>query len=259
MKDAPAFDFYPERWLAGVAEMSNLDQLAYLRLLCHSWLREGLPESADVLSRLAGLQVSSDVLAKFPVGADGKRRNARLEEIRAEQRARIASRRLGAMKTNSKRWNAGVASESLVGRSAIVERVASESLSDRSATFERGVSESPPPTTHPKERENMARHAEAIANAYPRRDSPHEVLQLISDDLVAGQEPGAMLQAVQRIAKTIHQAPGGASNKFVPKALNFFTNRDWRSPESFDQRWANKVDSKKAKPVILTSKPNNGW
>jgi hypothetical protein len=85
------------------------------------------------------------------------------------------------------------------------------------------------------------------------------VLQLITDDLVAGQDPGAMLQAVQRIAKTIHQAPDGSSNKFVPKALNFFNNRDWRSPESFDQRWASKVDSKKAKPVILTSEPNNGW
>jgi len=259
MKDAPAFDFYPERWLAGVAEMSNLDQIAYLRLLCHSWLRDGLPESVDVLLRLAGVAVSPDVLAKFPLGNDGKRRNARLEEIRAEQRARIASRRLGAMKTNSKRWNAGVASESLVGRSATVERVASESLSDRSATFERVVNESPPPTTHPKERENTTRHAEAIANAYPRQDSPFDVLDLICQDLAAGQDPETMLQAVQRIAKTIHQAPGGNSNKYVPKALNFFANRDWRSPESFDQRWTSKSETNRRQPVILTSKPNNGW
>ncbi len=68
-----------------------------------------------------------------------------------------------------------------------------------------------------------------------------------------------MLQAVQHIARKINQAPGGASNKFVPKALTFFTNRDWRSPESFDQRWASKVEINRSQPVILTSKPNNGW
>lgn len=155
MKDAPAFDFYPERWLAGVAEMNNLDQLAYLRLLCHSWLRDGLPESMVVLSRLAGLAVSPEVLGKFPLGNDGKRRNARLEEIRAEQRARIASRRHGAMKTNMKRWNGRVTNESLSDRSATVERVANESLSDRSATIERVANESPPPTTHPNQQQQQ--------------------------------------------------------------------------------------------------------
>jgi hypothetical protein len=176
MKDAPAFDFYPERWLAGVAEMDNLDQLAYLRLLCHLWLRDGLPESVDVLSRLAGIQVSPDVLVKFPLCNDGKRRNARLEEIRAEQRARIATRRQGAMKTNMKRWNGRVANESLGDRSATVERVANESLgdrsatvervaneslSDRSATIERVANESPPPTTHPKQQQQQQQPAGA--------------------------------------------------------------------------------------------------
>ena len=35
IKDAPDFDFYPERWLVGVEARSDTEQLAYLRLLCH--------------------------------------------------------------------------------------------------------------------------------------------------------------------------------------------------------------------------------
>jgi hypothetical protein len=239
--------------------MSNLDQLVYLRLLCHSWLRDGLPESVDVLSRLAGIQVSPDVLVKFPLCNDGKRRNARLEEIRAEQRARIASRRHGAMKTNMKRWNGRVANESLSDRSATVERVANESLSDRSATIERVANESPPPTTHPKERENTVRQAEAIANAYPRKDAPIEVLDIIAADLDAGEDPETMQKAVQCVAEMIQNAPGGSSNKFVPKALNFFQGRQWRSPEAFDQRWTPKAETNGHKRVTLTTNPNNGW
>lgn len=133
-KDAPAFDFFPERWLAGVAEFSDAEQLSYLRLLCHQWINQGLPEEKSKLKRLAGKGVSDALLEKFPIQADGKRRNGRLEEIREDQRARIASRRYGAAKTNQKRWGKSVAERSL-----------SESLSTR----ERVAIESPPPTTHP--------------------------------------------------------------------------------------------------------------
>lgn len=149
MRDAPAFDFYPERWLAGVAELSDADQLVLLRLLCHSWLRDGLPDDVQALSRLAGRKVSPSILVKFPLCEGGHRRNPRLETIRQEQRARIASRRIGASKTNKKRWGNCTADEPLSDRSATVERIVNESLSDRSATVERVANESPPPTTHP--------------------------------------------------------------------------------------------------------------
>lgn len=149
IKDAPAFDFYPERWLAGVAEFSDQDQLVYLRLLCHAWLRDGLPADDDALKRLAGRKVSPVVLAKFPIGEDGVRRNGMQERIRDEQRKRIAKRREGANKTNSKRWG---------------KDVASESLSDHSATPERVDIESPPPTTHhpPHDKDLSARGVPTI-------------------------------------------------------------------------------------------------
>lgn len=263
MKDAPAFDFYPERWLAGVAALTDPEQAVYLRLLCHAWLNDGLPQDLKVINRMAGAKVSPSVLAKFPVGDDGFRRNAKLEEIRASQRNRIATAKAKSAKMHSARYGEKVGTSP---PQAASKQTLSSSQAGFRANFKQCSSSaqavlegSPPTTPHPKQRENTARHAEVIANAYPRRDSPLDVLELISHDLDAGQDPTAMLEVVQRIAKKIHQAPGGASNKFVPKALSFFTNRDWRSPESFDQRWTSKVDSKKAKPVILTSKPNNGW
>ena len=140
-KDAPAFDFFPERWLAGVATFSDAEQISFLRLLCHQWLKsdDGLPDDGTILKRLAGKGVTSSVLAKFPVSSDGARRNARLEDIRIQQRQRIAKRREGAAKTNEKRWAKPVA-ERPAERPA--EGVDSDVVSDV-------ADESPPPTPHP--------------------------------------------------------------------------------------------------------------
>jgi predicted DNA-binding ribbon-helix-helix protein len=139
-KDAPAFDFFPERWLAGVATFSDAEQISFLRLLCHQWLKsdDGLPDDGTILKRLAGKGVTSSVLAKFPVSPDGARRNARLEDIRIQQRQRIAKRREGAMKTNEKRWAKPVAERP-------AERVDGDVDSDIKATST-ASRHHPPPT-----------------------------------------------------------------------------------------------------------------
>lgn len=105
-RDAPAFDFYPERWLVGTAAMTDAEQISYLRLLCHQWMSgdEGLPTDAPTLKRLAGKGCSTTVLAKFPVGSDGKRRNQRLEIIRSDQRERIAKKSEQRRAAVNKRW-----------------------------------------------------------------------------------------------------------------------------------------------------------
>lgn len=108
VRDAPAFDFYPERWLVGVAGMSDPEQLAYLRLLCHQWLLgdTGLPPDLPALRRLGGSKgITPAVLAKLPLGADGKRRNTRLEIIRTEQRERIAKKSEQRRVAARKRWH----------------------------------------------------------------------------------------------------------------------------------------------------------
>jgi uncharacterized protein YdaU (DUF1376 family) len=148
-KDAPAFDFYPERWTHGTRHMTKAERCDYIDLLCHQWTNDGLPADLDLIARMIGYkkgaQIPALVLEKFPLSEDGKRRNCRLEQERDKQRERIARKSLGAAKTNAKRWG---------------ERVANESLSDRLATPERVASESPPPTTHRtpiQERESNAR------------------------------------------------------------------------------------------------------
>lgn len=78
------FLFYPEHWLVGVAGMTDLEQITFLRLLCHQWINNGLPKSASALGCLAGNRgMTQAVLAKVPIDPkDGKRRNAMLEEQR---------------------------------------------------------------------------------------------------------------------------------------------------------------------------------
>lgn len=106
-KDAPAFDFYPERWIAGVAMLSDAEQLAFLRLLCQQWLAgdEGLPADPVALKRAAGKGVTPVLLEKFPLCEDGRRRNAKLERIRAEQRERITKKSEQRRAAAMRRWH----------------------------------------------------------------------------------------------------------------------------------------------------------
>lgn len=164
--NAPAFDFYPERWLAGVVELSDAEQIRYLRLLCHQWIREGLPADVATLKRLAGGPVSAVLLEKFPLCEDGHRRNRRLELVRQDQRDRLDAKRLGAAMTNAKRHGIDALSEderallARFGRLAdgqlvngrrtaggVASDIASESMSDTGSDI---ASSSPPPTPHPR-------------------------------------------------------------------------------------------------------------
>lgn len=161
-RDAPAFDFYCERWTHGTRHLTKVERCDYLDLLLYQWTSDGLPADVDMLARLVGYrkgsQISPLVLEKFPVAADGKRRNARLEEERTKQRDRIRRKRQGAAKTNVKRWgNAGGdahapattrARSTRPTRQSLPAESLSESISSRLATDERVDIESPPPTTH---------------------------------------------------------------------------------------------------------------
>jgi len=104
-KSAPWFDFYPERFIAGTAIMELHERGAYITLLCHQWLAGSLPNDLRALSRLAGGDVPEAVLDKFPVCGDGKRRNAKLENVRTEQIERMQRNRGRAQKAASARWS----------------------------------------------------------------------------------------------------------------------------------------------------------
>jgi hypothetical protein len=285
--NAPAFDFYPERWLAGVVELSDAEQIRYLRLLCHQWIREGLPADVATLKRLAGGPVSAVLLEKFPVCEDGRRRNRRLELVRQDQRDRLDAKRLGAAMTNAKRYGVDALSEderALLARfgrladgqlvngrrhaAGVASDIASDTLSDTGSDI---ASSSPPPTPHPStEREStagapaQAHAARDIAGLYPRQDAPAAVLEAILDDLASGEDPEAIRRQVAECAEHIRKAPGGSSNRYVPTARAFFTDRQWRSPEAFAARWspaAEAAGNRQAKPIrpadVSDVKPSN--
>lgn len=105
MKDAPAFDFYAQRWLAGTMDMTAEERGAYINLLCRQWEDDGLADDPKRLAAVARCRPATlaAVLERFPVSNDGKRRNSRLEITRQEQRARIAKSREKIEKMNAAR------------------------------------------------------------------------------------------------------------------------------------------------------------
>lgn len=131
-KQAPAFDFYPERWTHGTRGMSKVERCDYLDLLCHQWTEDGIVDDLETICRILGYkkpsQIPRAVIVKFPVAEDGKRRNKRLETERRKQKERFQKKSLGASKTNAKRWG-------------------KESLSDQLAIPNGVANASPPPTS----------------------------------------------------------------------------------------------------------------
>jgi uncharacterized protein YdaU (DUF1376 family) len=164
-KDAPAFDFYPERWLAATADLTDREYRQYMTLLCHAWLRDGLPKNERILKRICGKKVSPKVLEKFAESGDGKLRNSFQESIRKTQRTRIESSREKIRKMNLAR----------------LQGAQKEPLQDAST---RGPSSAPSPlTTHPIERERE--HArEAPCTIEQAREAAKAVMidPLIAED-----------------------------------------------------------------------------
>jgi uncharacterized protein YdaU (DUF1376 family) len=83
----PAFQFYADDFLAGTADMTAEEVGVFVRLLCHSWSKDGLVDDDHRLMLLAGqCQASSLAHAKtkFRI-TDGKLRNVRQEQERQKQ------------------------------------------------------------------------------------------------------------------------------------------------------------------------------
>ena len=106
-RKAPAFQFYADDFLAGTSDMSAEEVGGYIRLLCHQWTKGGIPNDEDRAGRMAGLMGSPSVgyvLAKFSLCEDGMLRNARLEQVRAEQAAFRAKQSTAGRSGAEKRW-----------------------------------------------------------------------------------------------------------------------------------------------------------
>jgi uncharacterized protein YdaU (DUF1376 family) len=86
MNQPPAFQFYADDFIAGVADMTQCEVGAYIMLLAHGWNTRGLDSSdPDRLKLLAKGDVSKHVLGKFKL-KNGRLLNNRQEKERKKQR-----------------------------------------------------------------------------------------------------------------------------------------------------------------------------
>lgn len=82
----PAFQFYSDDFYAAVRGTLSLAETgAYILLPCYQWTHGEIPREKARLRRVVGGAVNDTVLAKFPVGPDGRRRNLGLESVREKQ------------------------------------------------------------------------------------------------------------------------------------------------------------------------------
>ena len=97
---APAFQFYADDFIGGTVMLTAEDVGAYMRLLCFQWGHGSLPERKALVDRIAGCEVSNEVMSKFPCG-----KNARMEIERQKQEAFRANRSESGKAGADKRWH----------------------------------------------------------------------------------------------------------------------------------------------------------
>jgi uncharacterized protein YdaU (DUF1376 family) len=112
MKSPPAFQFYPDDFLAGTFDMTDAEVGMYIRLLCVQWAKGGISSNPEDIARFSrGLTtVQPDinrVLTKFQPGDDGLLRNQRLEDERAKQNAFRERQRAAGEASAKARFNRG--------------------------------------------------------------------------------------------------------------------------------------------------------
>jgi hypothetical protein len=107
--------WYPGRFLSSTRGWSVTARGVYRELLDAQWELGGLPATPAELQRLIGATTAEwkcwrgFVEAKFPIShADGLRRNQTLEQHRSRSDDIRKRNRVGADKTNAKRWGTKV-------------------------------------------------------------------------------------------------------------------------------------------------------
>jgi uncharacterized protein YdaU (DUF1376 family) len=118
-EERPAFLLYVKDWLASTRGLTPAQKGAYIDLLCHAWLADGLPVDEEELRRIAAVENSewSGIWAKLKHkwhGARGRLFNRRLEQVRKEtlaftDTARMLGKRGGVASAAARRLKYGSA------------------------------------------------------------------------------------------------------------------------------------------------------
>jgi uncharacterized protein YdaU (DUF1376 family) len=131
----PFLPWFPARFLSSTRGWSVTAKGLYRELIDAQWEIGGLPANAAELQRLIGAtnvewkHWPTLVEPKFPIDADGLRRNQATERHRAKSLGIRERNRAGAEKTNKTRWGSalrlvpnGVSDRSVSDQTAISER-----------------------------------------------------------------------------------------------------------------------------------------
>ncbi len=112
----PFMPWFPARFISSTRGWSVTARGVYRELLDCQWDLGGLPASPTELQRLIGATAAEWkcwhrlIEPKFPLCADGQRRNPTIEEHRVKSLGIRDRNRVGAAKTNGKRWGSKVVS-----------------------------------------------------------------------------------------------------------------------------------------------------
>lgn len=101
--NAPTFQFYVPDFLASTADMSPEEVGIHIRLLCHQWMKGGIPNDVQRLMAMSGACQASSleyVKSRYQLCEDGMLRHARMEEVRKEREEYIERQRIN----GGKRW-----------------------------------------------------------------------------------------------------------------------------------------------------------
>lgn len=110
----PFLPWFPARFMSSTRGWSVTARGIYRELLDCQWEMGSLPANAVELQQMIGATPAEWkcwrglVEVKFPLNADGRRRNSTLELHRAKSLDIRERNRAGAAKTNSKRWGGKV-------------------------------------------------------------------------------------------------------------------------------------------------------
>jgi hypothetical protein len=108
-KSLPMLPWFPAAFLSSTRGWNLAARAIYRELLDSQWELGSVPSGSATLQKLIGATAAEwkswpIVEPKFPIGADGRRRNPTLEKHRIKAFALHAQHRRGARTTNTKRW-----------------------------------------------------------------------------------------------------------------------------------------------------------
>ena len=198
----PSFQFYPSDWLSSqkIETMTLEEQGIYIRLMCHDWLNDGIPEDPKMIARLGrtteenGKRISELCFRHHP-RRKGLMTNLRLEQERQKQKLN-RMRRIEAGKAGAEaRWGQADKCDCHADANAIT--MAKNSLSTPTPT----PSSSSTSTTKPKPTCSTPLNGEAFDKfwkAYPKRKAKSAAIKAFKKI-----NPDATLLAVILAAVTV--------------------------------------------------------